>query len=289
MWWSLAFLSAVLLGGYDTFKKISLKDNAVIPVLLLNTFFCSLILLPMLLTTPFGGWEVQKYIVLKSLIVLSSWLSGYYAMKHLPLTIVGPVNATRPVMVLIGAMLIFGERLNLYQWIGVMLAVASFFMLRRSSAREGINFHHNKWIACLVLSAVLGACSGLYDRFLMSPSGAGLNRGTVLSWYNVYQCGMMSVILLVLWLPRRAQTTPFHWHWGIPCISFFLCGADYVYLQALSDPDALVSVVSMIRRGSVIVSFLAGALILGEKNLRAKALDLVLLLIGMVFLYLGSR
>ena len=29
---------------------------------------------------------------------------GYYGMKHLPLTIVGPINATRPVLVLVGAM-----------------------------------------------------------------------------------------------------------------------------------------------------------------------------------------
>ncbi|MBR6931877.1 MAG: EamA family transporter, partial [Bacteroidales bacterium] len=96
MWWALAFLSALLLGFYDSFKKASLKGNAVIPVLFLNTLFSSLILLPFAIRTGFGGWEVQRYILLKSCIVLSSWVSGYYAMKHLPLTIVGPVNATRP-------------------------------------------------------------------------------------------------------------------------------------------------------------------------------------------------
>jgi multidrug transporter EmrE-like cation transporter len=45
----------------------------------------------------------------------------------------------------------------------------------------------------------------------------------------------------------------------------------------------------MIRRGSVVVSFLFGALIFHEKNLKSKALDLALVLLGMVFLYLGSR
>lgn len=46
MWLLLAFLSAALLGFYDVFKKQSLKDNAVIPVLFLNTLFSSLIFLP---------------------------------------------------------------------------------------------------------------------------------------------------------------------------------------------------------------------------------------------------
>ena len=87
----------------------------------------------------------------------------------------------------------------------------------------------------------------------------------------------------------RRKTTPFRWDWSIPFISIFLCGADYLYMQALSQPDALIAVVSMIRRGSVLVSFAIGAFILKEKNIRSKALDLVLLLAIMVLLYFGSR
>ena len=292
MWWAFAFLSSALLGCYDSFKKASLKDNAVIPVLFLNTVISAAILLPFAVGSGWGGWDVQKYIVLKSCIVLSSWVAGYYAMKYLPLTIVGPVNATRPVMVLIGAMLIFGERLNLLQWIGVVLAGVSFFLLSLSSKKEGIDFKRNRWVWCLVLAAVIGAASGLYDRFLMAPSeggGLGLNRLQVLSWYNIYQAGMMLAMLLILWYPRRKESTPFRWSWTIPMISIFLCGADFMYLWALTDEAAMISVVSMIRRGSVVVSFLFGALVFREKNLRSKAFDLLLVLLGMVFLYLGSR
>ena len=292
MWWAFAFLSSALLGCYDSFKKASLRDNAVIPVLFLNTAISAAILLPFALNTGWGGWDVQKYIVLKSVIVLSSWVAGYYAMKYLPLTIVGPVNATRPVMVLIGAMIIFGERLNLMQWIGVVLAAVSFFLLSLSSKKEGIDFRRNRWVWCLVLAAVIGAASGLYDRFLMAPSesgGVGLNRLQVLSWYNIYQAGMMLAMLLILWYPRRKESTPFRWSWTIPMISLFLCGADFMYLWALTDQAAMISVVSMIRRGSVVVSFLFGALVFREKNLRSKAIDLLLVLLGMVFLYLGSR
>ena len=137
-----------------------------------------------------GGWEVHKYIVLKSFIVLSSWIFGYFGMKHLPLTIVGPINATRPVMTLVGALLVYGEVLNLYQWIGVILAIISFAMLSRSGKKEGIDFKHNKWIACIVVAAILGAVSGLYDKYLMaSPAdgGVGLDKMMVQSWYNIYQ------------------------------------------------------------------------------------------------------
>jgi len=305
MWLILAFFSAAFLGIYDSLKKKALKDNAVIPILFLNTLFSSLIFLPFIVLsastdvlndTVFlvgsGGWEVHKYVVLKALIVLSSWVLGYFGMKHLPLTIVGPINATRPVMVLVGALLVFGERLNLWQWAGVLLAVCSFFLLSKSGKKEGIDFKHDHWIYMIVGAAMLGALSGLYDKYLMAPvaeGGVGLDRMLVQSWYNIYQCLMMGAMLLLLWWPKHQQTTPFHWDWAIIGVSLFLSTADFMYFYALSLPSAMISIVSMIRRGSVVVSFIFGALFFREKNLKAKAFDLALVLLGMLCLYIGSR
>ena len=305
MWLILAFMSAALLGCYDSFKKQALKANAVIPVLFLNTLFSSLIFLPCILLSSktdvldgsifyvsSAGWEAHKYSVLKAVIVLSSWVLGYFGMKHLPLTIVGPINATRPVMVLIGALLVFGERLNGWQWIGVLLAIVSFFLLSHSGKREGIDFKHDHWIYMIVGAAALGAVSALYDKFLMGPvseGGVGLDRMLVQSWYNFYQCLMMLAMLLLLWWPKHKETTPFHWAWSILGVSLFLSTADFLYFYSLSLPSAMISIVSMVRRASVVVSFLFEALFFQEKNLRAKAFDMVLVLLGMVFLYIGSE
>lgn len=298
MWLSLAFLSAALLGLYDVAKKKSLSGNAVLPVLLLNTLFSSLLFLPAILSAELGlGWfdstplaasrgtaEAHALVTVKSVIVLTSWIFGYFGMKHLPLTIVGPVNATRPVLVLVGALAVFGERLNGFQWIGVALALTSLVLLSRSGRREGVDFRHNVWILCLAAAAVTGAASGLYDKYIMTR----LDPAFVQSWYNLYQLGMMAVVTALLWLPRRAAS-PFRWSWAIPLISVFLSAADFAYFCALREPDAMISVVSMVRRGSVVVSFLCGALLFGERNLRAKAVDLGFVLLGMLFLWLGSR
>ena len=311
MWLALAFISAALLGLYDACKKKSLRGNDVIAVLFLNTLFSSLIFLPfnllsattdMLNGTVFhvggGGWEIHKYILLKSCIVLSSWTFGYFALKHLPLTLAGPINATRPVMTLVGALLIFGEDLNAWQWTGVVLAILSFYLLSRSGKKEGIDFKHDMWVYFLLAAAVLGALSGLYDKFLMaSPTdgGVGIDRMAVQSWYNIYQMAMMGVVLIVSHKGFR-QSSPqsqeshdgFHWDWAIVLISIFLSAADFVYFYALSIPGAMISIVSMVRRSSVVVSFLMGALFFHEKNLRSKASDLVLVLLSMLFLWSGT-
>ena len=298
MWLALAFLSAFLLGCYEVNKKMSLNGNAVIPVLFLNTLISSLIFLPLILLSyttnwldgtmfyvPKASFETHMAVLLKAVIVLTSWISGYFALKHLPLTITGPIKATQPVLTLVGALLIFGERLNLYQWIGVLFAIASFYLLSSSGKKEGINFAHNKWIFLTVISILTGAASGLYDKHLMR----GLDVMTVQVWFNIYQCAIMAAILLFLWYPTRKRTTPFEWRWNIIFISVFLCVADWVYFYALTFPDSMISIVSMVRRSNVLVTFVAGALFFHEKNLKNKAIDLILVLIGMIFLFLGSK
>lgn len=299
MWLTLAFTSAALLGLYDAAKKQSLTGNAVLPVLLLNTLFSTLLFLPMILVAecslgwfdgtilemPQGDLRAHALVALKAVIVLTSWIFGYFGIKHLPITIVGPINATRPVMVLLGALLVFGERLNLYQWIGVLLGLFSLFLLSRSSRKEGVDFKHNIWIVLVFLASLVGAISGLYDKYIMQQ----LNPVFVQSWYNLYQLILMTLIVGLLWWPRRKTTTPFRWSWAIPLISIFLSLADFAYFYALSDEEAMISVVSMIRRGSVVISFLCGAVLFHERNLRAKAFDLALILLGMLFLWIGSH
>ena len=301
MWLILAFISAALLGFYDTSKKASLKDNAVLPVLLLNTVFSTLIFSPFLLDHLIGGgWfagtpldssvsafttRAHLLVFVKAIIVLSSWILGYFGLKHLPLTLVGPINASRPVLVLVGAMLIFGERLNIYQWAGVLLTILSIYIMSRAGKKENIDFKSNRWIWCVAGATLLGAVSGLYDKYIMRS----LNPMFVQSWFNLYQMVMMTVICAFLWYPRRHQDTPFRWSWAIPLISIFICMADFAYFSALHDAGSMISVVSLVRRSSVVISFACGAIIFKERNLKAKALDLGLILLGMAFIWIGTR
>ena len=299
MWVGAALLSAMLLGLYDVAKKSSLSGNAVVVVLLLNTLFSTILFSPIILDAEFGLglFEGTSFastlgdicdhalVALKAAITLSSWLCGYYAIKHLPLTIVGPVNATRPVVVLLGAILLFGEELNLWQWGGVLLTIVSLYLLSRAGSKESIDFKRNRYVWALFAAMLLGAVSGLYDKFLIA--NCSLHPLFVQSWFGLYQLIMMVVIALVVWMPRR-HSEPFKWVWTIPLISLFVSCADFCYYHALDDPDAMIAVVSMIRRSSVIVTFLCGALIFGERNLKHKALDLLLILVGMVLLCIGS-
>lgn len=291
MWILLAVASALCLGVYDIFKKLSLNGNNVLTVLFFNTAFGALLMSPVIIEGLINGsvglGETSMghfHILIKSFIVLSSWLCGYFGLKHLPLTIAGPINATRPVMVLIGAMLIFGELLNLLQWGGVILGISSLYLISRIGRKEGISIKHNRWLWLSFGAMVMGAVSGLYDKYLLRQ----YDPLEVQAWYSFYQFVIMGITIAIIKRVKR-DTTPFQWRWTIPCIALFLTIADIAYFYSLSLDDSLIAVVSMIRRGSVIVSFLFGVIMLHEKNVKLKIIDLSILLVGLILLVIGSN
>ncbi len=298
MWLILGFCSALLLGCYDVSKKVSLQDNAVIPVLLSSIVISSIILLPLLIVSQFQpallqdtaffvpkvDFHTHLYILLKSVIVLTSWIFSYFALKHLPITIASPVAATRPAWTVLGALIIFGERLNIYQFAGIVIALFSFFMFSVAGKKEGILFKTNKWFWFLIAATLTGAVSGLYDKYLMRQ----FDHMAVQVYYTIYQAVIMIIITLFLWYPTRNKTTPFKFRWTIILISVFLVSSDFFYFYALTMPGSLISVLSTIRRFGVIVPFLYGVVVLRDKNVKLKLICLTGVLLGMIFLFLGS-
>lgn len=293
MWIALALMSALCLGFYDVMKKLSVTRNDVLTVLMLNTLFGFLLMSPVIVSGLVRGYfglggtpEGHLLILVKALIVLGSWILGYFAIKHLPLTIQGPVNASRPVMVLLGAVLIFGEQLNALQWTGMLLGFLSLALISRIGAGEGFSLRSSRWLWMAIGAAVLGAVSALYDKYLLRR----FEPLEVQAWYSLYQCIIMTAVIMIIrrGKPRSAGADRFVWRWTIPLIAVFLTVADMAYFYALSLPGSMIAVVSMIRRGSVLVPFLYGVTVLHERNVRRKAADLAILFISLALLVAGS-
>jgi transporter family protein len=299
MWILLAICSSVCLGIYDIFRKKSLENNAVLPVLMFSNITGALIFLPVIVLsftlpdltkesivyTPFSGFTVHKFIFLKSIIVVSSWICTFFAFKYLPLTIASPIRSSAPLWTLLGALTLFGECLTLLQWIGLVVSLIFFFLFSFVGRKEGFSFRNNKWIWLLTLGTVLGACSALYDKYLIQR----FNRMEVQAWFSVYQVVIMVPIVLLLWYPRRKLSTPFVWRWNILFIGLFLVIADFAYFYALSISGALISVISVIRRANVTISFSAGVLLFKEKNVKIKSILLTGLLFGIALMYIGTK
>lgn len=298
MWILCTFVSAFFIGLQDIARKQALENNSVFGVLLLNLFFCTLFLSPVILSAQLGlGWfsgtwfdipsgnlYFHALVLLKALIVLLSWLSLYFSLKYLPITLTAPINAMYPILTLLGALIIFNERLNVWQWLGIAVSLFSLVQLKRSGAKEGIFFGRNKWIWLLGVSALFSAASGLYDKFLMQR----VHFIFVQSWYTLYQFLFMLVTVSVLQKFSAGASNKLHWKWSILLVSVCMVSSEFFYLYALHEPDVMISMVSMMRRSSLLVTFAGGAVWFREKNIRAKTIDLCFVIIGMILLGIGS-
>ncbi len=298
MWVLLAVISAFLLGVYDIFKKWSLQENAVLPVLFFSTLASGIIFVPFLLISQFhpeySGYllfvkpqnaQAHLFFFLKSVIVGSSWILAYFAIKNLPVTIASPIRSSGPMWTLLGAMLIFGESMNFWQWIGLMVTIGCYYWFSLSGKKEGISFRSNKWVLFMTLATVIGSFSGLYDKYLIRH----FDRFAMQCWFSIYMIPINTFLLFFVWFPNRKKYTKFEWRYTIVFIGLTLTLSDFIYFLALSQTGALISIISTVRRSGVIVSFTLGALIFREQYIREKAVILLGILAGILLIAFGTK
>jgi len=281
-WVLLAILSAVFLGFYDVAKKASVQENAVLVVL----FACSATGLALML--PLGAlalaapgwaqthgvliaplsWCEHGLVLAKAALVTLSWVLTFFALKHLPISLASPVRASAPLFTLLGAVVMFGERPSARQGLGIPVILLAYWVFSLIGRTEGVHFSRNAWVWSLFLGTLVGAASGLYDKHLLQV--AKLPALSMQLWFTVYGTLIQAAIVVFLWWPQRARSTPFKFRPSILAVGILLVAADALYFRALAMPGALVSIVSTLRRTNVVLSFAIGALLFGDRNRLAR-------------------
>ena len=277
-----------MLGLYDFNKKHALSNNRVMPVL----FFSSLVGLVALTLVQLCtghlaeyflcGWKAWALVFLKALIVASSWTAGFYALHDLPISLAVPVLGTSPLGAAIGGVIFFGEYPSWVQVLGMFIVFFGLWRFTGIGQSEGFSWKGRNMLL-LFSATLLASASGIYDRYLLKVLGLDVN----LVQYQFYVS--LCIILSCFWLaqPHVAflrEQNPFQWKWSIFAIGICLLFTDWLYFCAVADPAAQLGVLSVLRRTSVIFSFLCGAFYFHEKDIRTKAVALFIVLVGVFLL-----
>lgn len=285
MWTWMAIGSALLLGVYDVAKKHALRRGSPLWVLLGATVLSTLMLGPFFSSGPACD---HLRLMLKAILVSSSWITGMLGLKYLPITTVSTIKGARPMIIVVFSMILFGERLSLWQWAGVLLILAALMLLARSSRREGIDVRSDRGILYMVISVLTGAASALYDKHLL----VGMDAVFVQCWSSFYISAVLALCLLGKWLWSRTRGDqgfePFRWDWTLVLIAALITVSDFLYFHAIQEEGAMLSVISMLRRCSIAVTFILGAILYREKRIREKALEMAMILAGAALLVFGS-
>ena len=290
-WTSWVLASSVLLALYDLAKKASVRANAVLPVLLISTtfgfaaysaglfasgHFCAL--------GEISGAPLALGLV-KSVIVGTSWVFTFCALRTLPITIATPIRASSPALVLLIAVPLYGEMPSALQGLGMAAVFAGYFAFSWAGRHEGIDFFRNRAVWCAIAGAVCSAVSSLWDKYIFQVRALPVEQVQL-----VFQAGLVAFYALALVASRalRLGRDAFEWRWTIPVVGILLAGADWLYFKGLAYPGAPISAASLMRRFSVVLTFLLGARFFHETNLVRKGIALAAIVAGVALLCFAS-
>lgn len=288
--WTLA--SAFFLALYDLAKKASVRDNAVLPTLLCSTCFgCaayvgSLALCGNISAASGLTAEILVFSAVKCIIVGTSWVFTFCALRTLPISIATPIRASAPALVFVVAVIIYGERPSPVQLTGMAAVFAGYFAFSWAGKHEGIDFFRNRAVWCAIAGAFCSAISSLWDKYLFQVRGLSVE-----SVQFVFQIGLVVFYGVALSVSRlasgRENRGSFEWRWTIPLVGILLAAADWLYFTGLAFPDAPISAASLLRRFSVVITFVLGAKFFHETNLARKSIALAAILAGVVLICVG--
>ena len=287
-WTVWILLSSFFLALYDLAKKASVRDNAVLPVLLCSTccgcaaFVAGVAVcgkLPEVLSSASG--RALGLAAIKSVIVATSWVFTFYALRTLPITIATPIRASAPALVFIAAFFLYGEIPSWVQAVGMLAVFGGYFAFSWAGRHEGIDFFRNRAVWCAIAGAGFSALSSIWDKYVFQVAAAPVETVQFL-----FQVGLVIVYALILSGQRllRIPHDRFEFRPTIPFVGILLAMADWLYFRGLAVPEAPISVGSLLRRFSVVITFVLGARFFHETNLKRKALALTAILLGVILL-----
>lgn len=274
--------SALLLGLYDFFKKLSVrKDNNIYQILFLFTFvafMCNLVFVN-------EAFSVEgKYVLIllaKSIIISVNWFLTMKALSKLDLGITAPFSLLGTVSTTILASIIYKESIGLNQILGMTIILFGLFLISRLGIKKDNQKNDYKYIILLVIGAFLSSCSAMIDKYMSN----NISYKAVSFWFFLFLSVIYLIVCLIVNKKINFSSLKKNYYYIILtglCIFF----ADIVYYLALYMDGSIVSIISITRKLSVFVGVLLGSIFLKEDNFVKKLLILIMMFGGLSIILL---
>ncbi|MBQ8260719.1 MAG: EamA family transporter [Lachnospiraceae bacterium] len=275
IWISLTLVYGLLKGVREIVKKKSLEKSTVMEVLFFYTLFGFLFLLP---SAPAAGGVSGGelfWIAVKSFLIFLAWIASFHAIKKIPISLYGILDLSRVLFATLLGVLVLRETLSPYQVVGLLLVATGLLLLKRkkASASEDVKM---KYVLCAFASCILNAFSGLMDKILTKT----VTPVQLQFWYMLFLVLFYGMYLLfsktkVDW----KNVWKNYWIW---ILSILFVVADRALFLANEMPESRITVMTLIKQSSCLVTILAGKFIFKEQNIRYKLFCAFIIILGIV-------
>lgn len=285
MWIAFSALYGFFNGFYTVFRKKSTeKTNVLFVLALMSTivFLFSLIYL----TQGVAVSAVNLLLLIgKAVIVATAWMLDLYALKDYFISVLQPLSAVRVVISFFLAMLVFSEQVFWWQFIGLAVIFVGILLLRTNTKDEQTNVSNKVQRRCIILYLLACVCneiSALNDKFMLQR----ISSYQMQFWFMLFVAIIFWICFFVVSIKHKkilATKSDFK-NIFIYLAAIMLFVGDQFLFRALNDPASKLSIASMLKQISTIVSVIVGGLMFKEPNLKKKLIFLAIILVGIIII-----
>lgn len=276
----LALLSALFLGCYEVLKKVSLKKSSIHETLFfycLCGLFVSLIFIKDAISI---GFLDVLFILIKSGVIVLNWFLVLKCMQKLDVAIVVCFSLLNTILVVFLSHFIFDEVITIMHFLSLLFiatGIVLITMLDRKENKDKVKNHYI-YIILLIFGSVLGSCSAMLDKYLINVRE--VESGAVLLWFLLFNSLIYGTIYL--YKNKKIEWKKLKANYWLVLTGVGIALADIVYYSAIASIGAQISLISILRKCSVIVATILASLFLKEKHLFKKLGILLIMIIGIV-------
>jgi drug/metabolite transporter (DMT)-like permease len=274
-WFNLSLIAGILTGIAGILEKYSVNEKSD-PVIMsaLSCFFAGLfgLCLAFLVGQYHVYWTLQSILGLStsSLIYTLSVFLFFASLKRTEISEFGILNKVGLLVMFMGGIIIFHERLSITQIIGSILVLVSIYIL--SNKGKSIKLAIGSIYA--LISAILGGVASLIDKTIIGYFDSVMYTGLIYLAIFVWTIPFVIIRIkkhLILPPPKIVQIL------AVSAIVYSLAAVAY-YLAYKIGPMSLISIVSQLQLPIVV---LYGLFVFKEKdNIKQKVFSLICMLVG---------
>ncbi len=278
MWVLLTAFYGLAKGARDGLKKKALEKSSVMEVLFFHTALAFLFTIPFSRNVFGIPLVYHLWIFIKSFVIFLAWILAFTSIKKMPVSFYGVMDSARMLFSTAIALIFLGESMTLSKGIGLGLVLGGIITvnLGHHDSEEDINF---KYIAISLLGCFFNAVSGVMDKALMI-SGE-ITASQLQFWYMLYMTLLYGGYILATRVPLRLSTLKIN-YWII-ILSVLFVVADRALFLANADPESQVTVMTLIKQSSVVVTVLSGRLFFKEKHILKRLICAAIVIVGIIF------
>ena len=301
MWIVLTIVYALLIGVFNVFRKSSAQKS---PILFVIALSCTVGFLSICWSAPEAFATDGKGVglfFLKTFFIFVAWILELIAFRLFYVSSLQPINSIRSVIGFAAGILVFGEAVLWWRFVGVAVVFAGLIILNvidkkfakenaliapdKTFEQQAVSRKNAALAVCLfVISCVIQEILSIFDRIFMQnylPSQMQF-------WFMLFISALAWVgFLLQCWKSKKwlVQKSNFA-DWKIYLCGIILALADRSLFTAIAADDVLMSVVAILKQLSIVVAVVLGGIMFKEPALKQKLAVLALILCGIsLFLF----